>query len=239
MRFFRNAGDYGDPLKNVRFSRDLYQRPYSIVESAPRTTAVHPGEVYENRVTRAAGNFIEARPYSSQQQENSYPESHTPMLNMSEQRIEKYDPDFDRALIEHALEGQFGEKVLDSGLENMDSNDNWVDSATDEGYTILDVPGLVSGILLESAADDMSETDPAVDFGTEDILDDSSGAESPSVEQMLDEILDDAVDDMPLGDIEDILGEHMADDMPEDDVQGAEPDMDTMEDPMEMSPYTL
>ena len=72
------------------------------------------------------------------------------------------------------------------------------------------------------------------------ILDDSSDAESPAVEQMLDEILlDDAVDDMPLEDIEDILDEPIADEMPEDNVQETEPDMDPMEYPIEIIPYTL
>lgn len=244
MRSFRNADDYGDPLKNVRFFRDMYRSPQSIVDSTPRIAVVRPGEVYEDKATHAAGNFIAARPYSSQPPGISYPEPHTPILHtplpgMPELHIRRYNEDIDRTIIDHTLVELFGEKMLDSGLEDMDSNGR-IDFAPDEGFTVLDVPGLVSGILLESSVDDISETDPAFDFATEDILDDSSGTESPAVEQMLDEILlDDAVDDMPLGDIEDILDEHIADEMPEDNVQEMEPDMDTLEDPMEMIPYTL
>ena len=240
MRFFRNADDYADPLRKLRFFRSWFRSRPPSIEPVPKAT-VYPREtIYENKA-HTTGNLSEVRPYSSQLQEISYPESHTPMSRtalpgMPEGHIERYNEDVDRALIEHTLVRLFGVKVLDSGLEDMDFSDNWVDSVTDEGVTILDVPGLVSGIPLE-AADDMSETDPTVDFTPDNMLDDpSSGAESPAVEQMLDDLLDDTIDDMPL---EDILDEPMADEMPENDMQEMDADMDPMEDTMEMNPYML
>ncbi len=235
---FRNADDYGDPLKNARFFRDLYRRQYS-VEPAPKITVVYPSEaIYESKVHTAGG--VSEEPYSSAEKAIEYlmfrtlMAEHFPPSGISDWHITSYDPDVDRAVIENALDRVFAEKVLGSGLEGMDSSSNWGD--TDEGFTILDVAGLLSDTLHESASDDMPEIDLIDEFATDSMLDDPpSEAESHAVGQMLDDLLGDTIDDMPL---EDIL-EDIPDEMPENDMQEMDADMDPMEDPMEMNPYML
>jgi len=236
---FRNADDYGDPLKNARFFRDLYRRQYS-VEPAPKITVVYPSEaIYESKVHTAGG--VSEEPYSSAEKAIEYlvfrtlMEKHFPSSGISD-HITSYDPAVDLVAIENALDKLFAEKGLGSGLEDMGSNDNWVDSSADNAFTVSDIPDLVSDTLFESASDDMPEIDLIHEFATDSMLDDPpSEAESHAVEQMLDDLLDDTIDDMPL---EDIL-EDIPDEMPENDMQEMDADMEPMEDPMEMNPYML
>jgi len=154
---FRNADDYGDPLKNARFFRDiLYRKQYSGEPPAPKTAVVYPSEaIYESKV-HTAGSVSEAQPYSSAEQAIEYlvfrtlMAKHFPPSGISDWHITSYDPDVDRAVIENTLEGLFGEKVLGSWEKWVDFTGDWVDSAGENGFTIYDIPGLVSGLRIQS-----------------------------------------------------------------------------------------
>jgi len=244
MPFFKNAGDYGDPLKNARFFPWIRTRPYN-VETVQKKTATYLS--YENKV-HASGGVSEPQAYSSAEREIEYlmfrtlMAKHFPPSGISERHITRYDPDVDRVVIENALEDLFGEKVLGHWEKRVDSTGDWVDSAGEEGFTVYDIPGLVSGLRIQS---EMSKTDQTDDFASDSVPDDPSvdvDMESLALEQMLDEILDldDAIDDVALEDIEDILDEPVENDMPEaDDTPEMDTDMEPMDDPMEMNPYML
>ncbi|MFC1717039.1 hypothetical protein ACFL6S_25450 [Candidatus Poribacteria bacterium] len=198
-----------------------------------RTAAEYPmNGFYENSLP----GFGTASQTYERQQEFSYLASHTPIMQDSsppelpERRINKYDPDVDRALIEHSLEILFDDKAMNNGMEDIVSTDDWFDILPDNEMTESELADILGEFLNDSTH--MPEMDLMGDSSLDTALEDTF------VEQSLDDILD-TVDDATLEDIADILVEPVAYDMPEEEMPEMDPDMDPIEDPMEISLYMV
>lgn len=239
----------------IRDSNGTLRIPQGIPPRGPAYSSVDVIPIFPQKRVPAAAYSIEQYAASThrgepqiyqQRHEVSYPVIQTPIAQASspaeipEWHIKEYDPDVDRTLIEHSLAALFGDKAMNNGTADIVSTDDWVDPATDSTKLEPELDGILDNALDDSTADHINEMDLTSDSLLDTVLDDASVEELSEYGQSLDDILNNATDDdIALEDIADILGEPMEYDMPHEEMPEEDPDMDSMEDPMEISPYMV
>ena len=193
----------------------------SVMLNRPAFVAKPPAYAQEIYTENTIPNFREVdRSYEEKYEASSIPISSTPapetehilQTEVPEWRMDKYNPDVDRTLIEHTLSELFPDSALKNEPVDVDPVDNWVESVTDNVFTISETPGSVYELPNESSSD-TTPTNQVEAYAPDNIQDASSyAAESPAVEKYLDDILmDEAIDDAVLEAIADIFP--VADDM--------------------------
>ena len=238
MRDF--ASDFYGPGAGSRFFRNpAYTRVEATSTLEPGLTA-RPGPYFldsysENLIPNVG---IDIQLYKQLYEASSMPISrmpeleHIPQTDLPEPSVSNgYDKELARALIEMDLKELFGDKVLDSEMEDMDSVDNWIDVSNDDVLAEPEPDDVVVDVAFDDVtASDYLAADLMDDYSPDDMLDNFLVEELPDIEHSLDDILDDIVDDEILDNMEYILAEPAAIEMHE---------LDPLEDLMEIQPYMI